>query len=83
VKKQDHCSSFPEHWVVWRWSWKPWKWWKVIYIGGFCKEHDVRCGTHGFYSDLWDARVVGAVVIATIATGACWWKYTKLMWSKI
>jgi len=81
--KKDHCTSFPEHWIRYRASIKPWKWFEVVYIGNICKKHDERCGTHGFYSDLWNERIVGAVIIATIATLACWWKHPKLMKDKI
>lgn len=72
---KDHCTGFPENWYTWTG--------KKIYIGDICKKHDERCGTHGFYNDTWKARLIGAVLISTVATIACWWKYRKLMKDKI
>ena len=76
---EDHCTRFPEYWVKWV---NPVKWEKV-YIGNICKKHDENCGSHGFYKDLWRARIVGAVLIATVASIACWAKYPKKMIKKV
>lgn len=78
-KQTDWCSCFPEHWVKWESLFR----WKIVYIGNICRDHDRRCGSHGFYRDLWNERIVGAVLIATVASIACWVKYPKLMWSKL
>ena len=72
---KDHCTMFPEYWYTWKF--------KKIYIGDMCKEHDKRCGSHGFFKDTWNARLVGAVLIASTASLACWYKYIKLMLSKL
>ena len=75
---KDWCTSFPEHWVSWRFSWKPWK---VIYIGDCCKKHDNvddengGCATHDFIECLMTQHVVGAIFIALGASIACWVKY--------
>lgn len=66
---------FPEYWMTWKGE--------VIYIGDMCKKHDENCGSHGFYRDLWKARLVGAVTIATIASVACWVIYSKIMINKL
>jgi len=71
----DHCTGFFENWYTWTG--------KKIYIGDLCKAHDDRCGTHGFYIDTWKARLIGAIAISTIATLACWVKYTSKMIKKI
>ena len=71
----DYCTCFPEYWITWKG--------KYVYIGWMCKKHDDGCRTHTFYGDTWNNRLVGATVIATIATIACWVRYTKLMWRKI
>lgn len=73
--KKDHCTCFPEYWITWTF--------KKIYIGDLCKKHDQRCGSHGFYKGTWDAHLVGAVSIATIAGLACWWKNRRFMKSKL
>lgn len=69
------CTGFPEHWYTWKL--------KKIYIGHICKEHDKRCGSHSFYKDTWNARLIGAVTIASIASLACWIKQRKLMREKL
>jgi len=76
---KDYCTMFPEKWVVWDSLFR----WRVIYIGDICKKHDENCGSHGFYKGLWNARVVGAVAIATVASIACWVRYTKKMIKKV
>lgn len=75
MESKDHCTKFPEHWYTWTG--------KRIYIGSICKKHDENCGTHGFYKATWKARLIGAVLIASIATVACWVKYFKLMRKKV
>ena len=65
----DYCTGFFEHWYTWKF--------KKIYIGEFCKKHDEACGTFGFFKDLWNARVVGAIPIATVASIACFFKYPR------
>ena len=86
INKKDWCTWFPEYWLAWRlpskW-WKFWEWWKVVYIGDICKKHDENCGSHGFYKNLWNARIVGAVSIATVASLACWAKYTSKMFKRV
>ena len=74
-KEIDYCTGFFEYWYTWKFE--------TIPIKDLCKEHDKRCGTHGFYKDTWNARLIGAVPIATIATLACWLKYTKKMIKKV
>lgn len=71
----DHCTWFPEYWYTW--------YGKKIYIGHLCKNHDDNCGTHGFYKGTWEARLIGAVAIASIATIACWVKYPSKMIKKV
>lgn len=74
-KKDDYCSCFPEYWCTWKF--------KKIYIGWMCKKHDERCGSHEFYRDTWEANLIGAVLIATVASIACWVKYWVLMRDKV
>ena len=75
MSKKDYCTWFPEYWYTWKF--------KKIYIGDICKEHDKNCGSHGFYKNTWKARLIGAVLIATVASIACWIKYRKLMKEKV
>ena len=70
----DYCTCFPEYWYTW--------YGKKIYIGDMCKRHDDGCATHTFYRDTWNARLIGAVVIATVATLACVIRYPKMMGRK-
>ena len=75
---EDHCTGFPEYW----WTWKG----EYVYIGWMCKKHDndpkegevfKGCASHSFYVDTWNSRLIGAVLISTIASIACWIKYPK------
>ena len=68
---KDYCTGFPEYWYNWKFE--------KVYIGDICKKHDEACSSHGFYKNLWNARIVGAVLIATVASIACWVKYPKNM----
>jgi hypothetical protein len=81
--KNDYCTCFPEYWIKYKWRGFKKLPFEKVYIGWMCKKHDDGCATHTFYRDLWNERIVGAVAIATVATLACWWKYTKTMWRKI
>ena len=74
---KDHCTWFPEYWWTWTFS--------KIYIGDMCKKHDNEnedgtfdtCANTQFYKNTWRARLIGAVLIATIASIACFIKNTK------
>ena len=76
--EKDYCTWFPEYWYTWKF--------KRIYIGNFCKEHDNEpkegkefsgCRNTSFYKKTWEARLIGAVAIATIASIACFVFYPK------
>lgn len=82
-KDGGDCTSFPEYWYQW-YLYKGFiPAWRKVYIGWMCKKHDERCGSHSFYKDTWQARLIGAVAIASIASLACWVKYRKLMLGKL
>ena len=74
-KESDGCTGIPERWPTWKFE--------IVDIHWMCVEHDQRCGSHGFYKNTWKARLIGAVLIATVASIACWWKYRKLMKDKV
>ena len=76
----EPCTGFPNHWIQWRlpskW-WKPWQWWRVIDISPCCAGHDIECSTKVFAKCMWKKRVVGGVIIVTVATTACIFLYGK------
>ena len=74
----NNCTAFPEYWYTWKL--------KKIYIGDICKAHDNNpkdgkefkgCANSNFYKDTWKARLIGAVLIATVASIACFFKFPK------
>lgn len=75
MKKSDGCTWFPDKWITWKF--------KIIDIHDICVKHDENCGSTGFYKNLWKNRIVGAVIIATVASIACWIKYPKKMIKKV
>ena len=70
-----HCTGFTDTWVRWETFYS----WRVINLGRLCEKHDENCSTHTFFSLLIKNRVVGGVIIGTVATIACWIKYPKRM----
>jgi len=56
---------------------------EYVYIGWMCEEHDKECSSHSFYSDTWNNRLIGAVLISTVASIACWVKYTSKMFRRV
>lgn len=81
--KKDWCTWFPEKWIKYEWRGFKTLPFRKVYIGSICEKHDENCGSHGFYKNLWKARIVGAVAIATVASIACWFKYTSKMIKKV
>ena len=73
--KEPECTFFPEKWITWTG--------KIVDIHDLCVKHDKRCGSHGFYKGTWERRLVGAVLIATVASIACWVKHWTLMRDKV
>lgn len=76
--KKDHCTGFPEYWYTWKF--------KRVYIGWMCKKHDndpeegkefKGCSNSGFYRNTWKHRLIGAVLISTVASIACWIKFPE------
>lgn len=74
--KEDYCTGFFEFWYTWKFE--------RIYIGWMCQDHDNTpnegeefkgCANTDFYKDTWRSNLIGAVLIATIASTACWVKY--------
>jgi len=80
---KDWCTGFPEYWIRYKWRGFTKLPFEVVYIGNICEKHDEACSSHTFYKDLWKARIVGAVSIATIASIACWVKYTRHMIKRV
>ena len=83
MKKKDWCTGFPEYWYKYEWKGFTSLPFRKVYIGDICKKHDESCGTREFYKNLWNARIVGAVSIATVASIACWIKYPTQMFKKV
>ena len=77
--KEDYCTWFPERWASWRSTYT----WEIIDISWMCKNHDDKCGSHQFFKDLTSNKVVGGILIATVASIACWIKYPRGMKDKI
>jgi len=77
MEDKDYCTGFPEYW----WTWKG----EYIYIGNLCKEHDNNdgvsrfkgCSNTKFFNSTWRARLIGAVIIATVASIMCFIKFPK------
>ena len=72
------CTGLPEYWYTWKFE--------KVDISWMCKKHDNTpkegedfegCANHSFYRDTWNERLIGAVVIATIASIACWIKFPE------
>lgn len=82
-EKQDHCTWFPEYWLKYKCRGFKKLPFKKVYIGHLCKEHDKECSSHTFFSLLWNERIVCAVAIATVASFACWLKYTTKMRKRV
>lgn len=79
-----NCTGFPETWYQW-YLYKGFiPAWRTIYIGWMCEDHDNNpeegqefkgCANTQFFKDTWRTNVVGAVLISTVASIACWVKY--------
>lgn len=76
MKKKDYCTWFPEKWITWKF--------KIVDTSWMCKDHDNEpkegeefkgCRNSGFYKNTWNARLIGAVAISTIASIACFIKF--------
>lgn len=82
---KDYCSGFFENWARWKkpilqgWTWSSFSVWEVFPLSELCKEHDKKCSTHRFFELLTENKVVGGWIIGSVATAACWVKYTKHM----
>ena len=79
--KKDWCTSFPEYWYQW-YLYKGFiPAWRKVYIGDGCEKHDnvngKGCAAHDFAKYLWSKRIVGGVVIFSIASIACFVKYPE------
>ena len=67
---KDYCTGYFEY----SYSWKGEK----IYIGDCCKIHDSECNTMNFIKCLWKKKIVGTVLISSVAMLACLVRYFKL-----
>lgn len=77
--ESDGCTGFFQTWI----RWKTFYSWELFNLRPLCVEHDNRCGSHGFFKGLRDARAVGGFFIWLVAVVACWIKYPKLMKKKV
>lgn len=81
MSKQDWCTSFPEHWVNWKFQ--------KVYIGDICKDHDDvedkrgGCDSTKFAKGLWKRKVMLGLPIFLGASIACWVKYPLNMFKRI
>ena len=86
MKKSDGCTGFPESWYQW-YLYKGFiPAWRKVYIGWMCQNHDNTpeegekfkgCANSNFYKDTWKARLIGAVLISTVASIDCFLKFRK------
>jgi len=87
VKTTDWCTRFPEYWYQWYIGRFYIPMLRKVYIGDECEKHDnvegTGCASHAFAKGLWNKRVIGGVLIFSIASIACWVKYSKEMWRKL
>lgn len=67
---KDYCTGFFETWVRWETPYS----WSVFPLSELCKEHDKECSTHTFFKLLIKHRIVGGLLIGSVATIACWIK---------
>ena len=80
------CTGMPESWYQW-YLYKGFiPAWRKVYIGWMCQKHDnnpqegyefTGCANTGFYKDTWRTNLVGAVMIASVASISCFIKYPK------
>jgi len=83
---KDYCTGFFERFPRWQLSWKPWR---VIDISEICKAHDDEdderggCDSTKFAKGLIKNRVVGGLLIFSIASIACWVRYPLNMIKRV
>ena len=84
--KQDGCSGFFNTWVQWDFKldgWRTFLVWRLFKLEDLCNNHDTTCSSGTFFKELRKNRVVGGLLIGSIASLACWVKYPKHMRNRI
>lgn len=80
VIKKDYCSGFFESWFAWdrKYIIK-----RIDLAQLICKPHDEHCSSTSIFKGVWEHKVMFGLLIASVASIACWVKYPKHMKDRV